>query len=198
MELGQLILIWVAIFVVIAIFVTIKSHINTKKGMDSEEKQEIKDLAAKLIPNVSEYTVAYGYWETRQISAGGVATINTTNTYYYYAVAFKSGILYYIPLSFAGGDMSYGEVCRLSKDDLGMVNGKKNECWASYYDKEKNEIVSISVLPSNTKDDKYNPCNIQQQEESEAYVAFVQELMEDVNTANGVEVTGKPLKPLKK
>lgn len=194
MELGQLVLIWIAIIVVIGIFVIIKSHIDTKKGMDSEEKQEIKDLVSKLIPNASEYTVAYGYWETVQFSSGGVKT----TTYYYYAVAFKSGVFYYIPLSFAGGDMSFGEAYRLSADDLGMVNGKKNQLWASYYDKDKNEIVSISVLPSNTKDDKYQPVNIQQQEESEAYTAFVQELMKEVNTANGVEVTGKPLKPLKK
>lgn len=195
MELGQMIWIWVGIFVVIGIGVSIKSHFDTKKGENSEEKQEIKNLVQKLIPDAFEYTAAYGFWE-RKNYGGGTTTITTYYTYY--AVAFKPGTLWCIPLSFAGGEISYEEPFCITAENLGMVNGKKGEKWAGFYDKNNEEILHVAVVESNTKDDKYNPVNIQQKEDADAFGAFVESFMEEVNRENGVEVSGKPYKPLKK
>ncbi len=194
MELGQMIGIWIGIFVVIGIGVSIKSHFDTKKGENSEEKQEIKELIQKLIPDALSYTAAYGFWEQKQYG-GGTTTITTYYTYY--AIAFKPGTLWCIPLSFAGGEMSYEEPFCITAENLGLINGgKKGETWAGFYNKKKEEILHVAVVESNTKDDKYHPVNIQQKEETVAYGEFVQSFMEEVNKENKVEASGKPYKLL--
>jgi hypothetical protein len=188
----------IAVVVIITIVVFIKGHIDERKGKNSAEKSEIRELINSLIPNGKEYTAAYGIWEDLDLSVAGVSTVKTTTTYNYYAVAFKPGVLYYIPLSYLGGEMSFDETYCLTKENLGMINAKKGQDWSSYYDKEQKPIVHITVQSSNTKDDKYHPVNIQQKEEAQAYADFVQQFMNDVNLANGVEVTGKYMQPLKK
>ena len=89
-----------------------------------------------------------------------------------------------VPLSFSGGDVSYSEPLHFAKEDLGMVEAKKG--YTILFDKNRKEILTLYVVESNTKDDKYHPVNIQQKEEAEAFGQFSQVLMQDVNTANGI------------
>lgn len=188
------IVIGVIVLVLLFIFFLIRENINEKKGIDSEDKRAIKDIVNKLVPDAAEYMAAYAYWELKNFGGGG-RTITTTTRYWYYAVAFKPGTIYVIPLSYNGGAVSHGEPICLNKENLGMVNAKAGESWASFYDLEGKEIVSLAVVFYNTKSDKYHPVNIQQKEEQEAFAAFVRDFMAEVNGYRQVTVSGKPLKP---
>ena len=177
------IIIGVIAIVVLFVIVYVKMSIDEKKGADSEEKRKIRNIVNKVVPNGESYTVAYGTREELTLGGGG-RTVTTTTKYWYYAVGFKPGDLYLIPLSFAGGDVSYSEPIHFGKGDLGMVEAKKG--YTVIYDKDRKEILTLYVVESNTKDDKYHPVNIQQKEEAEAFAQFSQALMQEVNAANGI------------
>ena len=191
------IIIGVVAIVVLFVFYYIKITIDEKKGHNSEEKQKIKDVINKVTPEGEDYTSLYAVWEKIDIGGGG-RTVTTTTHYWYYAVGFRSGSLYVVPLSFDGGDISYGEVMNFTKENTGMINGKEGDNWMSIYDLEGKEVVSILAGPSNTKDDKYHPVNIQQKEEYDAFCEFIKEFMKEVNDYHNVTVTGKVGKPLAK
>ena len=177
------IIIGAIVLVVLFVVVYIKMTIDEKKGANSEEKQQIKNIVKKVVPNGESYTAAYGTREELTLGGGG-RTVTTTTKYWYYAVAFKPGDLYLVPLSFEGGDISYGEAVRIGKEDLGMAEAKNG--LLTLFDKNQKELFTLFVVASNTKDDKYHPVNIQQKEEAEAFAQFAQALMQEVNTANGI------------
>lgn len=189
------IVIGVIVVVLLFIFFWIRESINEKKGMDSADKQAIRDIVNKLVPDAGEYMAAYAYWELKNWGGGG-RSITTTTRYWYYAVAFKPGTIYVIPLSYSGSAVSHGDPICLNKENLGMVNAKAGESWASFYDLERKEIVSLAVAYYNTRSDKYHPVNIQQKEEQQAFAAFVRDFMAEVNSYRQVTVTGKLLQPL--
>ena len=177
------IIIGAIVLVVLFVVVYIKMTIDEKKGANSEEKQQIKNIVKKVVPNGESYTAAYGTREELTLGGGG-RTVTTTTKYWYYAVAFKPGDLYLVPLSFEGGDISYGEAVRIGKEDLGMAEAQNG--LLTLFDKNQKELFTLFVVASNTKDDKYHPVNIQQKEEAEAFAQFAQALMQEVNTANGI------------
>ena len=177
------IIIGAIVLVVLFVVVYIKMTIDEKKGANSEEKQQIKNIVKKVVPNGESYTAAYGTREELTLGGGG-RTVTTTTKYWYYAVAFKPGDLYLVPLSFEGGDISYGEAVRIGKEDLGMAEAKNG--LLTLFDKNQKELFTLFVVASNTKDDKYHPVNIQQKEEAEAFAQFSQSLMQQVNAANGI------------
>ena len=119
------IVIGVIVVVVLFIILYIKECINEKKGMNSEDKQAVKDIVNKLVPDAGEYTAAYAYWELKNYGGGG-RRITTTTRYWYYAVAFKPGTIYVIPLSYSRGSVSHGEPICLNKENLGMVNAERH------------------------------------------------------------------------
>lgn len=180
---NQYIIIGAAAVVVLFIIIYVKMTIDEKKGANSDEKQKVREIVKRVVPGGESYTAAYGTREELSIGGGG-RTVTTTTKYWYYAAAFKPGDLYLVPLSFDGGDMSYGEPIHFGKDDLGMVEAKKG-C-TILYDKDRKELLTLFVVESNTKDDKYHPVNIQQKEEAEAFAQFSQTLMQEVNAANGI------------
>lgn len=186
----------VAVIVVLFIIFYIIECIKEKKGINSEEKQTIKKIIAELVPESEQYTAAYALWQSVAFGGGG-RRITTTTQYWYYAVAFKPGIIYIIPLSFHKGDISYGNPKCLTKENLGMVNAKAGDSWATFYDLDREEILTLMVGPHNTKDDEFHPVNIQQKEEYQAFVSFLKEFMAEVNEYRKVTVTGKIGKPLK-
>ncbi len=177
------IIIGIAAVVILFIIVYVKMTLDEKKGADSEEKRKIKKIVRNVVPEGESYTAAYGTREDFSLGGGG-RTITTTTRYWYYAVAFKPGDLYLVPLSFDGGDLSYGEPLHYGKDDLGMVDSKNG--YMTLYDKDRKEIMTLFVVASNTKDDQYHPVNIQQKEEAEAFKQFADSLMQEVNGANGI------------
>ncbi len=185
----------VALVVLFVIFY-IKETINEKKGKNSEEKQKVKDIVQKATGD-STYQSIYATWEDFSIGGGG-RRVTTTNIYSYYAVGFKKGSLCVIPLSFDGGDMSYGETLSFNKDNVGIVNAKEGKNWIEIYDLNQKLVVKLMVGPSETKEDKYHPVNIQQKEEYEAFCTFIGEFMKEVNEFHQVEASGKIGKPLRK
>ena len=180
---NQYVIIGVVAVVVLFIIVYVKMTIDEKKGANSEEKQKIREIVKRVVPGGESYTAAYGTREELSVGGGGRA-VTTTTKYWYYAVAFKPGDLYLVPLSFDGGDMSYSEPIHFGKNDLGMVEAKKG--YTILYGKDRKELLTLYVVESNTKDDKYHPVNIQQKEEAEAFAQFSQALMREVNSANGI------------
>lgn len=170
--------------VVLFVIVYVKMTIDEKKGANSEEKQKVKDIVKKAVPNSEAYTIAYGTREEFSLGGGG-RRVTTTTKYWYYGVAFKPGDLYLVPLSFDGGDISYSEAVHFEKGGLGMAEFK-NGGLLTLYDKDRKELMNLFVVASNTKDDKYHPVNIQQKEEAEAFVQFAETFARDINAANGI------------
>lgn len=183
----------IILFVAAFIILYIKSCIDEKKGIDSEEKKQINDIIQKTVPDAQSFTSAYARWHITSYTGGGRTSINTTTRYWYYAIAFKTSILYVIPLSFDGGDISYGEPMCLTKENLGMID---SDVWAAFYDLEKKEILTLTVYPSNLKNGKYEPVNIQQKEAAEAFGVFIKEFMAEVNTYRNVPVKAKNGRPI--
>lgn len=182
------------IMVVIAtVFVLIRDKINKKKASTGEDREALWNILQKAVPDAQNYTKAYACWEWTVYQGKTRKT-----TYWYYGIAFNSEQIFIVPISCADGDISYSEAFCIRKSDLGMVNSKSDAAWAELYDKNFNEIISLSVFGENLKDDKYHPLNIIQEEEAKKFVAWKDNWMASVNAANGVEVTGKMKKPVKR
>ena len=192
---SKYIIIGIVAIVILFVIFYIKETFNEKKGANSEEKQKVKDIIAKLCDTT--YQSIYATWEDFSIGGGG-RKVTTTTVYKYYAVGFKNGSLCVVPLSVDGGDISYGEVMSFTKENVGMVNAKEGKNWIEIYDLEKNPVLKLMVGPSETKEDKYHPVNIQQKEEYQAFCEFIKEFTKEVNDYHGFTVTGKIGKPLAK
>ncbi len=190
---ARTIIITVAVIAVIVVFVLVKSHFDTKKGVDSEEKRFVEDAVKNVVPAGEPYTAAYAHWEMTEYHGR-----SSTTRYWYYAIGFNDDRLYVIPLQKVDKELRQGAPYCINKSDLGMVNAKKGNIWMTFYDKDKEEIVTMMVAASNTKDDSFHPVNIQQPEAAAAWLQFMDQWLADVNSANGVTVTGKLGKPLKK
>lgn len=173
------------------VIVYIKECQNEKKGENSEEKQQINNIIKKLVPNAEEFTTAYARWQVTNFTGGGRTK---TTRYWYYAIAFKTGIIYIIPLSFDEGDISHGEPMCFTKDNLGMVDS--DHTLTTLYDTDQKEILTLAVFPSNLKGDKYEPVNIQQAEAAKAFETFIKEFMKEVNTYHNVPVKEKNGRPV--
>lgn len=187
------VIICMVIMVVIAVvYVLIRDKINKKKAATGEDREALWGILQKAVPDAQNYTKAYACWEWSTYQGKTKKT-----SYWYYGVAFNSERIFIVPLSCAGGDMSYSNAYCIQKTELGMVNSKKDAAWVELYDKNLNEMISLTVFGENLRDDKYHPVNIMQEEEAKKFVAWKDNWMESVNAANGIEVTGKMKKPVK-
>ena len=79
--------------------------------------------------------------------------------------------------------MSHSDVYCIHKDELGLINADKKSSWMELYNKQNECILSLMVVESNTKDDKYHPVNIQQPDEAKAFMEWRDRWMDEVNTA---------------
>lgn len=188
-------IIGVAVFIVLFIIFYIKAGKDIEAGKNSEEKQQIQKLIGQLAPEREEMTAAYGTWEFTKWQGKMKAT-----TYWYYAVGFSDSMLIAVPLSFDGGEMSYGEPVTYHKEDIKIVNSDKNNLlpWVELYTDEDACVFSVMIQPDNTRDDRYHPVNIQQQEEKEKFIIWRDRWMREINEQNGIEVSGIQKNPLKK
>lgn len=189
----QIVVCFVVVVAIVFIFVLIKDKINKKKASTGEDRERVWGILKKVLPEAEDTTMAYACWEWTTYSGR-----TRTTTYWYYGVAFNEDNLYIAPLSCKSGNVESSTSYVIKKDDLGMINSKQGANWIELYDKNGKEIVSLSVFAENLKDDKYHPFNLLQKEEADKFVAWKDKWMEAVNAANGVEVTGKMKKPLKK
>lgn len=190
---GQMIAIAVAVIAVAAVYVLVKDKRNAKKAETGEDKQRVKEILGEFVPDMEQYTPAYAVWQVTKYYGKRSET-----AYYYYAIAFHDDRLHVVQLENSTGVIRGANSFTVEKQCVGMVNSFKGANWATFYDEEGDEIVTLMVNKENLKDDSFHPVNIIQPEASEAFQAFVEKWMEEINTAKGITVTGKYGKPLKK
>lgn len=193
MSTSTYIIIGVIAVIVVTIYVVLQGNANKKKAMSGEDKAAVIAVMNKIIPEGDTCTIAYATWEWQTFQGK-----STTTQYWYYGIGFNNERIYIVPLSYAGGDISYHNPVVLEKKDIGIVNSKKDAVWVELYDKNQQEIISLMTFAENLNDDKYHPVNILQDEEHKAFIAWKNAWMDEVNAANGVTVTGKMKKPIKK
>lgn len=84
-----------ALCIVYIVFFVIKTMINRRKGVHSEEKRKIREIVKRAVPYGETYMSAYGTESVCESFVGNTLT----RRHWYYAVAFKQGDLYLVPLS---------------------------------------------------------------------------------------------------
>ncbi len=174
MEPKQITLAAIFIAAVVAAFL-VKERINKKRGESGEDLAKVRRVVEKLLPGSGSYTIAYATYMTDH-SVGN----RITKYYYHYAIAFKPGELFVAPIQYNGGEVSYqGSGTLLTKDNLGQLKPKGDSC--VFFDKDGKELCAFCVYASNTHQDKYQPFNIQQKEQADAYKAFLKEFTSQVN-----------------
>lgn len=174
MDPQQIIAVVAFLVVVFGVFI-VREMINKKKGESGEDLAKVRQVVEKLLPGSGSYTIAYANYETSTAVGGRVTTY-----YYHYAIAFKPGALFVAPIKYNGGEVSCpSSGALLTKNDLGKLKQTGNAC--TFFDREGKELCSFCVHASNTKQDKYQPFNIQQKEQAEAYKAFLKEFISQVN-----------------
>ena len=57
----QVFMITIAVLVVLFIIIWIKISMDEKKGVNSQEKEDIRKIITNLIPNGDQYTAAYAH-----------------------------------------------------------------------------------------------------------------------------------------
>ena len=167
----------IAFFVVGFGYFMIKEHINTKKGETGEDLAKVREVLKRLLPDYSTYTTAYADHKDKVYRGR-----STTTTYYKYAVAFKPGALFLVPIKSSGGEISYQSSGALfTPQDLGKVEADKYG-GTVLFGLDGKEICKFEVHASYTRQDKYEPLNIQQKPEWEAYKTFIQEFAAQVSS----------------
>ncbi len=174
MDLKKIILVAAFIAVAVVVFL-VKEAINKKKGESGEDLAKVRQVIDKLLPGSGSYTTAYATYMSDQ-SVGN----RISKYYYHYAIAFKPGSLFVVPIKYSGGEISFqGSGTMLTKDNLGKLKPKGDSC--AFFDKSGKELCTFCVYASNTRQDKYQPFNIQQKEQAEAYEEFLKDLISQVN-----------------
>lgn len=177
-------------FVVAFIIIYIKITIDEKKGVDSQEKEEIRKIISNLVPDGREYIAAYAH--SKEVY--GTHRMKR-EVYHYYAIGFRpdqTDHLWVVPIGVEGGKIVYTKPVRISADVLSFVGG--NEYRLELHFPGTKDTYILTVEKSNTKMGKECQVNIQQPEESDAFHAFGKEFQERINAALGVNKKGRPLK----
>lgn len=164
-----------AFAVAVFIFVMIREHINEKKGEKGEDLAKIRKVLEHLLPDYPTYTTAYALYKHSRYQGRKV-----TKTYGHYAIAFRPGALFVVPIQYSGGEVSYqGSGAMLTKNNLGKV--EVNGIETALFGLDGKELCRFDVHLGYTRQDKYEPFNIQQKEEARAYGEFIAGFAREVN-----------------
>ncbi|MDE6902926.1 MAG: hypothetical protein K2P22_09310 [Lachnospiraceae bacterium] len=188
----QVFLITIGLFVAAFIVLYIKMTMDEKKGVNSQEKADIKKIVGNLIPDGGQYTAAYAH--SKEVY--GSARMRR-EVYHYYAVGFRPDQpdhLWVIPIGVEGDKIVYTEPVKASAETVEYIGGNKRELQLHFPGGRKN-LWLITVDASNTKLGKECRVNIQQPEEAEAFEKFAEVFQERVNSALGVDRKGRTLRP---
>ena len=187
----QVFMITIAVFVVLFIILFVKMSLDEKKGVNSEEKAEIRKIISNLIPDGTQYTAAYAH--SKEVY--GSARMRR-EVYHYYAVGFrpdKPDHLWVVPIGVEHGKIVYTEPIKASSENLNYVGGNAYQLQLNFPGGKKN-VYLITVSASNTKMGKECQVNIQQKEEAEAFEKFAKDFQECVNRERGVDKKGRVVK----
>lgn len=186
----QVVIITTAGLVVLFIIFYVKMTIDEKKGVDSQEKADIRRIINSLVPEGQEYTAAYAH--SKEVY--GSARMRR-EVYHYYAVGFHQGRtdhLWVVPIGVENGKIVYTKPLKMSADTVRYVGGNEYRLELHFPDTKDKYIISVDA--SNTKWGKECQVNIQQKEEAEAFHTFARDFQERVNAALGVNKKGRKLK----
>ncbi|MCI8622750.1 MAG: hypothetical protein HFG26_03715 [Provencibacterium sp.] len=168
----------------------IKMKIDEKKGVNSQEKEDIRKIVANLAPGGTEYTAAYAH--SKEVYGGARVR---REVYHYYAVGFRpdqTDHLWVIPIGMEGGKMVYTEPVKACAETVEYIGGNAYQLLLKFPGKRQN-FIQLTVDASNTRLGKECQVNIQQPEEAEAFRAFAQAFQERVNDTLGVDKKGRAL-----
>ncbi len=174
-------------FIIAAIIVYIKISIDEKKGVNSQEKEDIRKIISNLIPDGQQYTAAYAH--SKEVYGGARMQ---REVYHYYAVGFRpdqTDHMWIVPIGVEGGKIVYTQPVKASAENLTHVSGNEYMLAMNFPDKKAKYIISVDG--SNTKMGKECQVNIQQQEEAKAFYSFAKAFQENVNAALGVDQKGR-------
>lgn len=176
-------------FVILFIFVWIKISRDEKKGVNSQEKADIRNLVDNVIPDGNRYMAAYANHTDMQRG-------NSVKyyTYFYFAIAFRpeqTDHMWLIPISYKGRKLSYSDPMRMDVETVSHISGDRIKL--SMHHLATSKTYHISVDESNTRMGKECQVNIQQPEEAEAYKTFSVAFRDRVNEQRGVDKKGRRL-----
>ena len=111
----QVFVITIAILVVLFIIIFIKITLDEKKGVNSQEKAEIRKIIDNLVPNGNQYVAAYAH--SKEVYGGARMR---REVYHYYAIGFvmtSRTICGWFPLAWKAGRLctpsQFGPVQRM-------------------------------------------------------------------------------------
>lgn len=177
-------------FAIAFVIIFIKITHDEKKGVDSQERADIRKLISNLVPDGTAYTAVYAH--SKEVY--GTARMRR-EVYHYYAVGFKKeqpDHVWVIPIGVEGGKIVYTDSMRLSAENISYIGGNYARLEIHFPDTKDTCILSVDA--SNTRMGKECQVNIQQPEEAKEYQAFAEAFQKQVNDALGVDKKGRRLK----
>lgn len=187
----QVFIITVIVLVIAFIVIWIKISIDEKKGVNSQEKEDIRKIVGNLVPDGVQYIPVYAH--SKEVYGGARMR---REVYNYYAVGFRTDQpdhIWVIPIGVEGGRIVYTEPVRASAENLEYVGGSAYELLLKFPGKRDN-YFKLKVDSSNTKLGKECQVNIQQPDEAKAFSSFAEAFQTSVNTALGVDKKGRALR----
>lgn len=157
----------VIMFVCIGIFVFVKEHINEQKAKTGEDLAKVRLVLSRLLPDSTSYTTAYAFYKWSKYQGRSKRT-----WYYHYAIAFRPGELFVVPIQYAGGEVSaQSRGVLLTPENVGRV--ESDGAGPVIFGKDGQEICHFRVMAGYTNQGRYEPFNISQLEESKAFGTFI-------------------------
>lgn len=178
------------VFAVLFVILYIKISIDEKKGVDSQEKADIRKLIDNVVPDGRDYVAAYAH--SKEVYG---SRRMRREIYHYYAVGFRqdqTDHIWVVPIGVEAGKIVYTQPMRMSAENLSYVGGDWYQLDLHYPGEKK--PYSIMVSESNTKMGKECQVNIQQPEAAESFKAFSAAFQANVNGTLGVDKKGRRLK----
>lgn len=159
-------------FAIFVLIIWIKSCIDEKKGIDSPEKQKVKQILQKIMQerdDFREYVSVYAY--RRDSHARSVKC-------WYYAIALTVDKMYVVPLIFGDKEIGHSNTIVIEKDFADVVETSKPGGpmhVLKFSDGNGDVILEITLEEKNTKLDKTYPVNITQVEETRAFMQMLEQ-----------------------
>ncbi|MCI8387532.1 MAG: hypothetical protein HFE63_03580 [Clostridiales bacterium] len=181
----QGLLITVAVIIVAFVLIWLKISHDEKKGVNSQEKAEIRNIISTLVPNGSSYTAAY---------ASSTEYRGRTRIYRYFAIGYKvdePDHLWMVPLEVVGGKPLGSQPFLASAETLDYVGGSPLALTINI--KNDRTYICLSISESNTRMGKECQVNIQQPDETKLYREFAPKFQETVNEKLGVDKKGRKI-----
>ncbi len=183
----KVMMISLVVFAVLFVLIYIKITIDEKKGVDSQEKADIRKIITNLVPEGSQYTAVYAH--SKEVYG---SRRMRREVYHYYAVGFipsQTDHLWVVPVGVEHGKIVYTQAVRMSAENLSYVGG--NEMYLELHFPDRKDAWILTTEASNTKMGKECQVNIQQKEEADAFHAFAKIFQEQVNRTLGVNRKGR-------